>query len=303
MLAIVVPYYKITFFEATLRALANQTNTKFKVYIGNDASLENPDLLIEKYKEKFNFEYKVFDQNLGSVSLVQQWERCMEMVQNEEWLMILGDDDVVESNFVASFYENLNEIENLKINVVRYATVVIDATGSQFTPIYKHPKLEKANDFYQRKFTNLTRSSLSEYIFRKENLLKTKFRDFPLAWYSDLLAVLEVADYGIIFSINESIVSFRHSALNISSDPKSDKIKNVAAFEFYFLLLNEKSHNFSNFQKELIFNSLEKTFLDNKKKVYFWKKFTILYFTNFYIKRYILFIYKIFRLVFKNSFK
>ena len=303
MLAIVIPYFKITFFEATLNALSNQTNKKFKVYIGNDASLENPNFLVEKYNEKFDFEYKVFDENLGSVSLVQQWERCMEMVQNEEWLMILGDDDVVEPNFVASFYANLNEIEKLKINVIRYATVVIDENGVEFTPIYKHPKLEKATDFYQRKFSNLTRSSLSEYIFRKEDLLKIKFKDFPLAWYSDLLAVLEVADFGIIFSINESIVAFRHSTLNISSDSKSDKIKNEAAFEFYFYLLNEKSHNFSNFQKQLIFHSLEKTFLDNKKKGYFWKKFTTLYLTNFYIKRYILFMYKIFKLVFKNSFK
>jgi len=300
MLAIVIPYYKITFFEATLSALANQTCPKFKVYIGNDASLENPDFLIEKYKGKFDFEYKFFNENLGSVSLVKQWERCMEMVQDEEWLVILGDDDVFESNFVASFYENLNEIENLKINVIRYATVVIDENGSEFTPIYRHPKLEKATDFYQRKYTNLTRSSLSEYIFRKEDLLKTKFRDFPLAWYSDLLAVLEVANFGIIFSINESIVSFRHSTLNISSDSKSDKIKNKSAFEFYLYLLNKKAIYFDRLQKELIFNSLEKTFLNNKKNVYFWKKFTNLYVKKFYIKRYILFVFKIYKFLLKK---
>jgi hypothetical protein len=303
MLAIIIPYYKISFFEATLKALATQTNKEFKVYIGNDASLENPDFLIEKYKEKFDFEYKVFDENLGSISLVQQWERCMEMVQNEKWLMILGDDDVVEPNFVASFYENLKEIENLKINVIRYATVVIDENGNEITPIYVHPKLEKVTDFYQRKYTNKTRSSLSEYIFRKEVLLKIKFKDLQLAWYSDLLAVLEVAHFGIIFTINESVVSFRHSCLNISSDSKSGKLKNLAAFEFYFYLLEKNSYCFSDFQKELICNSLEKTFLDNKKNVYFWKRFTALYLTNSYFRRYVFFIFKIFKSVFKISFK
>lgn len=41
MLAIVIPYYKITFFEDTLESLAHQTDKRFKVYIGDDASPKN----------------------------------------------------------------------------------------------------------------------------------------------------------------------------------------------------------------------------------------------------------------------
>ena len=33
MLAIVIPYFKLTFFEETLQSLANQTDQRFKVYI------------------------------------------------------------------------------------------------------------------------------------------------------------------------------------------------------------------------------------------------------------------------------
>ena len=48
MLAIVIPYYKYTFFEETLLSLQNQTNKKFNVYIGDDASPENPlDLTVQ----------------------------------------------------------------------------------------------------------------------------------------------------------------------------------------------------------------------------------------------------------------
>ncbi len=35
MLAIVIPYYKLTFFEYTLQSLAKQTNQRFKVYVVN----------------------------------------------------------------------------------------------------------------------------------------------------------------------------------------------------------------------------------------------------------------------------
>ena len=35
MLAIVIPYYKYTFFEETLISLSNQTDKRFKIYIGD----------------------------------------------------------------------------------------------------------------------------------------------------------------------------------------------------------------------------------------------------------------------------
>lgn len=50
MLSIVIPYYKITFFDQTLKSLATQTDKRFKVYIGDDASPEPPIDLLENYK-------------------------------------------------------------------------------------------------------------------------------------------------------------------------------------------------------------------------------------------------------------
>ena len=84
MLAIIIPYFKLTFFEETLKSLANQTDKIFKVYIGNDASPENPKIVLEKYENKLNFKYKKFETNLGSFSLVKQWERCIDLIEDEE---------------------------------------------------------------------------------------------------------------------------------------------------------------------------------------------------------------------------
>jgi hypothetical protein len=70
-----------------------------------------------------------------------------------------------------------------------------------------------------RKLQGHTRSSLSEYIFFiKKQIDNWPFRDFPLAWYSDLLGVLEFsAILKNIFTINEAIVYFRLSGQNITS--------------------------------------------------------------------------------------
>ena len=63
-------------------------------------------MYLENYKGEFEFEYHKFENNLGSSSLTKQWERCVDLASNEEWIMILGDDDYLDSNVVASFYNN-----------------------------------------------------------------------------------------------------------------------------------------------------------------------------------------------------
>lgn len=300
MLAIVIPYYKIRFFETTLASLSSQTDQHFKVYIGNDASPENPNDLLEKYKGKFDFVYHRFEENLGSVSLTQQWERCLEMVIEEDWVMILGDDDVLSQNCIANFYDNTIEIEKHAIHVIRYATVVIDENGKKISKIHKHPKLEKSTDFLMRKLKGGTRSSLSEFIFRKKVLDTFLFKDFPLAWYSDYLAVLECTNFDYMFTINNALVFFRLSGINITSKRDNMVLKNIGTFQFYYFLLQEKKLFFDSPQIEILHFNLEKTFLDNKKNKTFWVQLTKLYFFNFYFKRYFLFINKVKLAVFKK---
>jgi glycosyltransferase involved in cell wall biosynthesis len=293
MLSIVIPYYKLTFFEETIKSLSNQTDQRFKVYIGDDASPEDPSSLLEMYASKFDCSYYKFKTNLGGTSLVKQWERCMQLTKDEEWMMILGDDDVLGNNCIAAFYQNLEEIENLKISTVRFSTMVIDSNGEFISKNYIHPKIEMATDFLTRKFKGGTRSSLSEYIFKRKSIETFRFKDFPLAWNSDLLAVLEFSEWKNIFTINEAQVFFRLSGLNITSKNDNVVLKNIATFNFYYYLLLKKNTYFNNEQKEKLYLMLEKTFLDNKKQVIFWLSLTKLYVVRIQVKRYLNFIKKI----------
>ncbi len=65
--------------------------------------------------------------------------------------MILGDDDVLSENVVEEFYKNSNEINELNSNVIRFATVVIDASGKEISKKYTHPKLETGFPFFNTK--------------------------------------------------------------------------------------------------------------------------------------------------------
>jgi glycosyltransferase involved in cell wall biosynthesis len=286
VLAIVIPYYKLTFFEATLQSLANQTDKRFKVYIGNDASPENPTDLIENYWQFFDLEYKPFESNLGGISLVRQWERCMAMVNDEEWVMILGDDDTLSDNYVESFYQNIDKAKQYSCDVIRFATTVIDSNGKAISNIYTHPEIENSIDFLFRKLKGGTRSSLSEYVFRKNDTATIGFKDLPFAWHSDDLAVLEFSKFKNIYTINSTMVFVRLSNLNISGMRDNLKLKNIASFKFYHYLLVDKATLFSKVQRELIFFRFEKSFMNDKKNRYFWSQLIKTYFINGEFKRF-----------------
>ncbi|WP_300977082.1 glycosyltransferase family A protein [Flavobacterium sp.] len=260
MLAIIIPYYKLTFFEATLKSLAAQTCQDFKVYIGDDASTEDPSMLLEKYKGKFDFVYHRFVTNLGGTSLTQQWERCIALSGNEDWLMILGDDDVLGNTIVEEFYKNLAAIEGELIKTVRFATQIIDAKGELISDVYVHPTLEKTTDFLARKFSKQTRSSLSEYIFNASVVFKTGFRNFPLAWHADDMAVLEFTGFEYCFSINEGLVYVRLSGISLTGDGSLGSLKNGATFDFCKVLFDEYSQKFSVEQKAILLKKLEIAF-------------------------------------------
>ena len=276
MLAIIIPYYKLIFFESTLISLDNQTNKNFNVYIGNDGSLENPENLIAKFQHKFRIKYFAFKDNLGTKSLTKQWERCIDLSKDEEWIMILGDDDVLGENVVEEFYNNLTQIIKVS-NVVRFATYKINGKSKLVSDIYTHPKIEKSIDFFFRQ----TRSSLSEHIFKKDKIEEIGFKNLPLAWHSDVLAVLEFSDFGNVFTINEAQVYVRISDISISGKISNKTKKNQASSEFFYYLIKSKKKYFNKNQYLILLTQLEKTYFNDKKNIFLLLKILIQYARNF----------------------
>ena len=242
-LAIVIPYFKRDFFEETLSSLTSQTNKQFHVYIGNDSSPDDPEEIINKYRESLEITYKSFDRNLGRVDLTAQWDRCINMIKDESWIMILGDDDRLSPEVVSSFYRCNKDIEE-NSKLVRFASKILFSDGSS-SEVYKHPKLENAGESFLRRYYGETRSSLSEYIFFRPSYEKYGFYNYPLAWHSDDRAWLEFSESKPIYSINEAIVYFRHSNVHITGRDDNLKAKDLSSMGFYKYLSKKK-----NFSKE-----------------------------------------------------
>lgn len=263
MLAIIIPFYKLIFFEATLQSLADQTDKRFKVYIGDDASPEDCTTLLRKFEGQFDFTYHRFESNLGGRSLTQQWERCIALSGDEEWLMILGDDDVLGENVVEEFYKQYDVFKDMS-NLLRFSTQLIDSRRQKLFGVFNHPEFESGIDFLYRKITGQTRSSLSEYIFRKKVFDRHIFKNYPLAWHSDDKAWVDFAEEKSIYSINNSLVNIRYSAQSISGSQDNLDLKNRASVQFYRDIINEYFHQFNKVQKLYVLRKYEGLLKDKR---------------------------------------
>ncbi|MDT0643052.1 glycosyltransferase family 2 protein [Zunongwangia sp. F363] len=250
MLAIIIPYFKREYFEECLDSLAKQTIKNFKVYIGDDASPEDPVEIIEKFNERLNISYHRFNENLGGISLTKQWDRCINLTQDEKWLMILGDDDYLSDNYIEKFQFHLREINNLNIKVVHFASRIVRSPGGKISKLYTHPKIENSTDFFYRKFLKFSRGSLTEQIFRRDAYNKHGFRDFPLAWGADNFAWLDFTDFGPIYSINTAVAFFRISDYNISRGGYEDKLKQTTKYNYFTLIIEKYLQKFKKPQRK-----------------------------------------------------
>ena len=282
MLAIIIPYYKITFFEATLQSLADQKDNRFKVYIGDDASPEDCSAVLKQFEGSFDFIYHRFETNLGGTSLSKQWERCIELLdEKEKWFMILGDDDYLSDNFVLNFHENYSSFQT-NCNVVRYATKIIHEINSVESELYTNPLFESGIQYISRKITGKARGSLSEFVFNKNEFLKYKFTNYPSAFYSDDKIVLDLASKKNIFSINDAVVFVRISSESLSGKAEVVTTKLfLARFKFFEFLIKKKFYLFDTYTKKVIISRfLSYASVYEKKNVFL--------FLNIYIKSFLL---------------
>jgi glycosyltransferase involved in cell wall biosynthesis len=254
MLAIIIPYYKLTFFEATLKSLADQTDKRFKVYIGNDSSLENPLPLLEKYQDKIDFIYHKFEENLGGTSLVKQWDRCIALSGNEEWIMILGDDDVLGENVVEELQYFINKKKE-EVDLIRFNLRIIDKNGQLRSDDFEHKDHESDTDLLARMFLMKETITASEFVFsRKVYKENNGFVDFPLAWFSDYATWLVFSKQTGIYNLKNASVYWRLSGINISSKSTTLretelKVKSLFLFmsflQVYFSIETEKQKQYA----------------------------------------------------------
>ncbi len=256
-LAIIIPYFKASFFEDTILSIANQKDKRFTLYIGNDASDVNPQLIIENILKDINYRYYYYDVNYGKNCLTSQWERILSNIE-EEWFQILGDDDLLSNDFVEVFYKELRNFKE-DVNLIRFRDIRINEynTPLESQSPYKKRGLYNIVDHLLNKFYGNTFSSLSENVFRKTAFDKIGFVKYPLAWHSDDMLLLQICNAEKFYFISDSHVLVRLSSQSISGSDTNLEKKSLASYMFFndFLMISSK---LSFFQKIKLFKIIRR---------------------------------------------
>jgi len=260
-LAIVIPAFKAEFFKLTLLSLTNQTNNNFNIYIGDDNSPENLEKIASEFSENINLKYFKFKENLGQKSMVQQWDRCISLTENEPWIWVIGDDDLIDKNCVEYFY---NELEKQsEFDLYRFNMRVIDALGNKIYDAPRFPETETGLSYIKARLRWERSNALCPYVFSRNIYIeKNGFVEFDLGWCSDDATWFKFAGENGIKTIAGPEVSWRYGA-NISSDIKLIERK-INSWIEYSIWLVQASNLHGEERSELV-NLLKSWIIRNVK--------------------------------------
>ena len=216
-LAIIIPAYKSKFLRQTLDSLVNQINQTFNLYIGDDNSPFNIKEIVDDYKGKLNISYTKFQQNIGAKNLVNQWNRCVDLIKNEKWIWLFSDDDLADHNCVETFYKTIEE-DSEKYDVYRFNTRVIDddnkIIGDNESP-FEESAFEMCLDILQLKRGHC----MPDHIFSKEKYDKLGgfiFTNYAQA--ADWATSINFATEKGICSMRNAKINWRYGGSNISGN-------------------------------------------------------------------------------------
>ena len=270
-LAIVIPAYKNNYFDKTLESIAKQTCKNFTLYIGDDCSPNSIGQIVSRYKNEINLEYIKFDYNIGARDLVKHWERCIDMVKDEEWIWLFCDDDLMDPDCVENFFKTISVSDDY--DLYHFDVLKVSEKEDIIYPCTSFPHILSSETFLLMRLKGNTNSFVSEYIFRKSFFLKNnRFQNFDLAWCSDDATWIKLGSRNGIKTIENSKIYWRVSPFNISMKKGNEILQRKIEAQFLFIkwILKEGANYKINTTGNFLKNSIEDwVYLFIKANVYF----------------------------------
>jgi glycosyltransferase involved in cell wall biosynthesis len=242
-LAIIMPAYKPDFLKEAVETILSQSDQRFSFYVFDDASPHNLNEIVKKFDASDKIRYHRFEENFGQKSLVRQWNRCINMTENEPWIWLFSDDDKMDSNCVEAFYKTVREYPGH--NAYRFNTHKISTDGESIRENH-FPETLDAADFLNLKLSYQQESYVVETLFSRKAFEKSGgIPDLPMAWASDDLFTIKLAQSKVIRTIQGAKVYWRYSDKNISGkNSRSTAVKKMeGAREFVNWIISEKKIN------------------------------------------------------------
>ena len=217
-LAVVIPAWKGAFLREAVDSVLSQTGD-FSLHIGDDASPEDLRALLGKRLDDPRVHYVRFEENKGGECICSQWERCVDLAGEVEWIWLFSDDDVMGPGCIEAFLR-ATEIFPDK-HLFRFPVSSIDESGAVLRE-FPARDFGTPEQILALRLSNLVDSFVVEYVFRRSEFLRQgRFQKFDLAWGSDDATWMKLMEAKPSKLLGGGRVFWRKSRLNISPDERN----------------------------------------------------------------------------------
>jgi glycosyltransferase involved in cell wall biosynthesis len=218
LISLCIPTYsRLEYLKLAVTSCLNQTYKDFEICVSQDPKPAGPDNAITQWCEQMQeslpdkFRYNLNPKRLG---LAGNWNKTVEMAKGD-YLIIIGDDDLLDNNFLTKMSDILEKESEKKISVIFCNQIFINETGE----ILKDTT-EKLNTHYGRnKISEGILSEPIEIVFNNSIPMSAALirRDLLLRYPFDcrsnapeLVVFLRIAiEDGIFYYVDKQLASYR----------------------------------------------------------------------------------------------
>ena len=217
LFSFILPAYKAPFLQEAIESILNQTYQNLELVIVDDASPEDLKSIVNTFSDT-RIRYYRNEKNIGGTDLVKQWNHCLSFATGD-YVILAADDDVYDKKFLSEAVGLFKKYP--EVSLLRAWTQSIDEYGNISGIDIKCAEYMNVWEFIL--VSNHISAGIGNYVFKKDQLLKECFINFPAAWWSDWATAINCAENGILFT-DKILYSFRKSAIRVSSCNSKESI-------------------------------------------------------------------------------
>lgn len=268
--SILIPAYKSKFLSEAIDSILSQTYKDFEIIIVDDNSPENLFEIVSRYNDK-RIHYFKNKSNCGAINVVDNWNICLGYATGD-YVLCMGDDDMLLSNCLQSYYDLINDYPDLGVYHAR--TLIIDENSEIVDIQEPRPVYENVYSMLYNRL-NGRRQFIGDFLFNTRRLRANGgFYKLPLAWGSDDISVYIAAKKNGIANMQECGFLYRVNSLTISNGGYiHEKLVCLNLEEAWYKNLLD-SFSPINVEEEVYYNKLCKNSnLLKKKRVFLLKEY------------------------------
>lgn len=238
MVSIAIPAYKKTFLAEAIQSALSQTYEDIELIIVDDDSPNDLQSIIDQFDDS-RIRYYRNEKNLGKQNVVKNWNRCLELAKGE-FFTLLCDDDILDIDFVKELLALAEKYPDC--NVFHARRKVLNETTGEITEDKDWPEWESLDTFYENKLKWVRLHTITEWMFRTNHIAPMQYIEFPVAWGSDDISIINFAKEGGIASSQKVLATFRYNDEHLSK-ADTHMVEKAKARILNFYWVGEFFHN------------------------------------------------------------